>query len=104
MPYPIRTNIALLLIVGLLAVVPVSAAKPKSSDAGRGVAGETPAASRPVISKDAAVAMVREHTGGKVVRADRRTDDGRVVYRVRVVTADGRVREYRVDATTGEMH
>ncbi len=104
MSYPIRTNVALLLIVGLLAVVPVSAAKPKSNDAGRVTAGETPAAPRPVISKDAAVAMVRERTGGKVVRADRRTDNGRVVYQIRVVTTDGRVREYRVDATTGEMH
>ncbi len=47
--------------------------------------------------------MVRERTGGKVVRADRRTDKGRAVYRIRVLTADGRVREYRVDAMTGAM-
>ena len=48
--------------------------------------------------------MVRERTGGKVVRADRREKDGQVMYRIRVLTADGRVREYRVDAATGVMH
>ena len=50
------------------------------------------------------VALVRERSGGKVVRADRYEQGGRAVYRIRVLTADGRVREYRVDATTGAMH
>lgn len=104
MSFPVRTNTAVILLAGLLAVAPAGAAKPKSVDKGQVAAEETPATPHAVISKDAAVAMVRERTGGKVVRADRREKDGQITYRIRVVTADGRVREYRVDAMTGEMY
>jgi uncharacterized membrane protein YkoI len=55
------------------------------------------------ISQDAAVALVREQTDGKVVRVDRRLEGGSVVYRIRVLTPDGRLREYRVDAATGAV-
>ncbi len=103
MSFPVRTHLPLILLAGLLATVPADAGKPETADRKRDVAEETPAVPRVVMSKDAAVAMVRERSGGKVVRADRHEQDGRVVYRIRVVTADGRVREYRVDATTGAM-
>jgi uncharacterized membrane protein YkoI len=61
--------------------------------------------SRPAgpISQDVAVALVREQTDGKVVRVDRRLEGGNVVYRIRVLKPDGRVREYRVDAATGAI-
>jgi hypothetical protein len=104
MLFLVRKNLLVILVAGLLAASPALAGKPKSSDAGHTVAEKAPAAPQVAISKDAAVAMVRERTGGKVVRADRREKDGQVTYRVRVVTADGRVREYRVDAVTGEMY
>jgi len=55
------------------------------------------------ISEDAAVALVREQTDGKVVRVDRKMEGGGLVYRVRVLTPDGRLREYRVDAATGAL-
>jgi len=58
---------------------------------------------RAEVSEDAAVAMVREQTDGKVVRVDRKLEDGSLVYRIRVLSPDGRLREYRVDATTGSM-
>jgi uncharacterized membrane protein YkoI len=58
---------------------------------------------RQEISEDAAVALVRERTEGKVVRVDRTQEGGSLVYRVRVITPDGRVREYRVDAATGRV-
>ena len=104
MSFPVRKNLLIILLAGLFAASPVVGGKPKSSDAGHTVAEKTLAAPQVAISKDAAVAMVRERTGGKVVRADRREKDGQVTYRIRVVTADGRVREYRVDAMTGEMN
>ncbi len=104
MSFPVRKNLLIILLAGLFAASPVVGGKPKSSDAGHAAAEETPAIPHAAISKDAAVAMVRERTGGKVVRADRREKDGQVTYRIRVVTADGRVREYRVDAMTGEMN
>lgn len=55
------------------------------------------------ISEDAAVAKVREQTEGKVVRVDRKTDGGSVVYHIRVLSPDGRLREYLVDAATGSI-
>jgi uncharacterized membrane protein YkoI len=58
---------------------------------------------QPRISEDDAVAMVRERTGGKVLRVERRGEDSEVTYLIRVLTPDGRLREYRVDARTGRM-
>ena len=55
------------------------------------------------VSEDAAVAMVREQTDGKVVRVDRKTDGGSLVYHIRVLSPDGRLREYVVDAATGSI-
>ncbi len=55
------------------------------------------------ISEDAAVARVRERTDGKVVRVDRKTDGGSLVYHIRVLSPDGRLREYVVDAATGSI-
>jgi len=58
---------------------------------------------RNLISQDEAVAMVREQTGGKVLRVDRQVEGETIVYRIRVLKPDGRLREYRVDATTGRV-
>lgn len=55
------------------------------------------------ISEDAAVAMVREQTDGKVVRVDRKIVGDSLVYRIRVLSPDGRLREYLVDAATGSI-
>ncbi len=69
-------------------------------------AQESPAQESPVqegISEDVAVAMVREQTDGKVLRVDRKIEGGAVVYRIRVLSPDGRLREFRVDAATGLM-
>ena len=55
------------------------------------------------ISQDAAVAMVREQTDGKVVRVEPRGEGAGLVYLIRVLTPDGRLREYRVDAATGTL-
>jgi uncharacterized membrane protein YkoI len=104
MLFPVRKKTVVILLAALMAASAAVAGKPKSADTGRAAAEETPAAPRAVISKDEAVAMVRERSGGKVVRADRREKGGHLMYQIRVVTPDGRVREYRVDATTGAMY
>ena len=94
----------LMLLASLLVAVPVAAAKPESGGKGRAAAENAPATRPDAISKDQAVAMVRARTVGKVLRAERVGEQGRAAYRIRVLTADGRVREYRVDATTGAMN
>jgi uncharacterized membrane protein YkoI len=58
---------------------------------------------RAKVSEDAAVAMVRKQTDGKVIRVDRKLEGDSLVYRIRVLSPDGRLREFRVDAATGTM-
>jgi len=55
------------------------------------------------VSLDQAVRMVRERTGGRVLRAETRRQNGRSVHRIRVLSDDGRVRTYAVDAETGRI-
>jgi uncharacterized membrane protein YkoI len=56
------------------------------------------------ISLEQATRMVREQTGGQVLRAETRRDKGRTVHRIRVLTEDGLVRTWRVDAETGRIY
>ncbi|MFU8895853.1 MAG: PepSY domain-containing protein [Gammaproteobacteria bacterium] len=56
------------------------------------------------VSLAEATRMVREHTGGQVLRAETRRDKGRTVHRIRVLTDDGRVRNWHVDAETGRIY
>ncbi len=55
------------------------------------------------ISRDEAVTLVRQRTKGKVIRVDRNADGATVFYRIRVLTPNGRLREYQVDALTGAI-
>lgn len=72
----------------------------------------TPAAAQPLqlaqagngISLAEAARMVRERTGGQVLRAETKRDKGRTVHRIRVLTEDGRVRTWYVDAETGRIY
>ncbi|HJP37657.1 MAG: PepSY domain-containing protein [Gammaproteobacteria bacterium] len=50
---------------------------------------------------DQAVALVKNSFGGQVLKAILTEQDGRQVYRIRVLTEDGRVRTFSVDAQDG---
>lgn len=56
------------------------------------------------ISLAEAARMVSERTGGQVLRAETKRDKGRTVHRIRVLTDDGRVRTWHVDAETGRIY
>jgi hypothetical protein len=56
------------------------------------------------VSLEQATQMVRERTGGQVLRAETKRDKGRVVHRIRVLTDDGRVRTWHVDAASGQIY
>lgn len=56
------------------------------------------------ISLSQATRMVRERTGGQVLRAETKRSKGRTVHRIRVLTEDGRVRTWHVDAQTGRVY
>lgn len=79
--------------------------------AGGAMAPLTPVAAEPLrvaqanngISLAQATRMVREQSGGQVLRAETKRDKGRTVHRIRVLTEDGRVRTFTVDAETGRI-
>lgn len=76
------------------------------------VAPVTPVVAQPLqlaqasngISLAEAARMVSERTGGQVLRAETKRDKGRTVHRIRVLTEDGRVRTWHVDAETGRIY
>ncbi len=51
---------------------------------------------------DRAVARIRERTGGRVLAAETQFVDGRPVHMIRILTPDGKVRNFRIDARTGQ--
>lgn len=56
------------------------------------------------ISLAEATRMVRERTEGQVLRAETKREKGRTVHRIRVLSEDGRVRNWHVDAETGRIY
>jgi uncharacterized membrane protein YkoI len=56
------------------------------------------------VSLAEAMRIVKEQTGGQVLRAETKRDKGRAVHRIRVLTDDGRVRTWHVDAETGRIY
>lgn len=55
------------------------------------------------LSIDAAAAMVRRISGGRVIAAEAMDDDGKAVYRIKVLLPEGRVRVYVVDPNSGQV-
>lgn len=55
------------------------------------------------VSIDAAAAMVRRISGGRVIAADSMDEDGKALYRIKVLLPEGRVRVYVVDPLTGQV-
>lgn len=53
------------------------------------------------LTLDQAVARAEKKYGARVVRAEEKSDDGRRVYRIRLLSDDGRVFDVTVDAATG---
>lgn len=55
------------------------------------------------MSLDEAIVVVRQQTGGKVLRARSRTTDGRTVHEIRVLTDEGLVKTLTIDAQSGRV-
>ena len=54
------------------------------------------------ISLDEAVRRARQQHRGKVLSAEAVRIDGRKVYRIKILTKDGRVKRIHIDARTGQ--
>lgn len=55
------------------------------------------------LTAEDAAEMVQARTGGRVLAVKRIRSNGRLVYRVKVLTRKGEVRIFYVDAATGAM-
>lgn len=55
------------------------------------------------ISSSQAAEAVQSRFGGRVLNVDRRERDGRVVYRVKILQDNGRLRTILVDANSGRI-
>ena len=55
------------------------------------------------LSLDAVVQMVQQRYNARVVRAETRQENGRTVYVLRLLNADGKVWNVRVDADSGAV-
>ncbi len=50
------------------------------------------------MSLDQAVQQAKQKTGGRVISAETRDQDGRPVYNIRILTQDGKVRRMQIRA------
>ncbi len=62
-----------------------------------------PATHAAELSLEQAVELVQQRTGARVVRAERTVEGDEVIYRLRLLAADGRVMTVRVHAATGRV-
>lgn len=56
------------------------------------------------MSLDEAVQMVQRRFNARVVRAETRSEDGRTVYRLRLMNDEGKVWTVHVDAQSGSVY
>lgn len=87
----------LLLLALLLMVVTPAHAQPRDQ---QGVIAPIMLAE---VDSSGAARIVERRTGGKVLSVHRQEKKGRVVYRVKVLLPEGRVRTVSVNAETGQM-
>ena len=88
-----------------LSFVLAAAAVPASASPGHGAAPEAPRAAPQAagVTLEQAVQQAEQRYKARAVKAEERREDGRRVYRIRLLSEDGRVFDVTVDAATGRM-
>jgi uncharacterized membrane protein YkoI len=94
-----------------VAALPALAQQPypnlRSGDTGAGFAPDEPPAAfiaqRGSLSLSQATAIAQSRFQGRVVRAETVQQGNRIVYEIRILGNDGRVRTVRIDAETGAV-
>ena len=92
---------AALLIIAIVSLSSWPAAAPAAHEGGRRWPAEALAEGR--LSLEDAVARAEKRYGARAVRAEERREGNRIVYRIRLLTADGRVVDVTVDPDSGEI-
>jgi uncharacterized iron-regulated membrane protein len=104
MACPVRFCCAIMITSVLLAPAAEGALTDRFTASPPAVDADLVAAARGArISLDQAVSMVLGRYGGKVIRAESRTRNGRTIHSIKLLTDDGRVRTVQVDGETGQI-
>jgi uncharacterized membrane protein YkoI len=90
--------LSLALLAGIVASGPIQASE---RDRHRDRGGELAMADH-AISLDEAVAQAERRYDARAVRAEQKRHGDRIEYRIRLLGADGRVFEVRIDAESGQ--
>lgn len=53
------------------------------------------------LTKDTAASLIQQKTKGKILSVDKQRNNGKTVFRVKVLHKDGKVKMFRMDAATG---
>jgi uncharacterized membrane protein YkoI len=100
-----RNTLSMLMLLGAVLAVQPAAAQPHepteevSAPGDKSDAGEK----QPIQDLDSTVARVRKQTGGRVLAAETKFIEGRPVHVIRVLTPNGKVRIFQIDAATGKQ-
>lgn len=100
-----RTFRPAVLLCALLAIACAAPADGWAKDKDKGGRGrDDRSAERAGMSLDEAVQMVQRRFNARVVRAEARSEDGRTVYRLRLMNDEGKVWTVHVDAQSGSVY
>lgn len=58
---------------------------------------------RPFIQISQVISLATQHVAGEVLKVELEREDGRFVYEVKLLAADGRVREVELDSEDGSL-
>ncbi|KQY26440.1 hypothetical protein ASD38_19530 [Caulobacter sp. Root487D2Y] len=101
---PMKPNLiprlAAALVLSLAAAAPAWAGDHKSKDHD---AARTALAKGQVLPLTRILAIAEQHAPGDVLKVELEDDDGKLVYEVKVLGRNGRVRELDIDARTGAV-
>lgn len=96
-----RNTILFAALLTVLGFQPVAVAASRHAHPTANSSAETLAEGR--LSLEQAVAKVERRYGARAVRAEEHREGDRTVYRIRLLTADGRVMDVTVDPVSGEV-
>ena len=98
-----RLRRALLVVTALGLTTPSLARKGGGdNDIGHEAARRLVEAGR-ILSLEAIVSKVAEHVPGKLIATKLESDQGQMIYELKILRPEGRVQEVEIDATTGKI-
>ena len=56
------------------------------------------------LTKKSAAELIKVESNGKVLSVDEEQDNGKTIFRVKVLHNDGKIKIYRLDPETGHAH